>query len=213
MAKFTESQISSKEEIRKFLRHAFNAPAPSKGGNVNFNTPDFPPIANRLETFYNQVKSYNAQISLAFSKQEFSQQLLTFLQQYKHKNILCTNKIFEDILKSGNIPYSKFITQDYIPDLAITYSDALVARNGGAFFTQRFSVYPSVKGIAKHLVVIAFSNNIVDDTSDLFTLLDEKYAEAPTNLMEVITPKTLNYQSDDDSESQMLITYFIIVNN
>jgi L-lactate utilization protein LutC len=73
-------------------------------------------------------------------------------------------------------------------DVAIFYSDILIARTGSMLFTQKYSRYPSIKNIAKNIIVIAFEKNLVLDFKDAFTLQQEKNQGIPYDFVEIITP-------------------------
>jgi L-lactate utilization protein LutC len=84
-------------------------------------------------------------------------------------------------------------------DVAIVYSDMLIARTGSMLFTQKFSLYPSVKNITKDIIVVAFEKNLVLDLKDALALQQEKNQGIPYDFMEVITPtKPVNDKGEED---------------
>jgi L-lactate utilization protein LutC len=84
-------------------------------------------------------------------------------------------------------------------DVAIVYSDMLIARTGSMLFTQKFSLYPSVRNITKDIIVVAFEKNLVLDIKDTFQLQQEKNQGNLYDFVEIITPtKPVNDKGEEN---------------
>lgn len=105
------------------------------------------------------------------------------------------------ILKSFNIDFVESLPDGQSADALIVYAEHLVGRSGHLVFTQRSTniVYPSILGLAKNIIVLSSSTNIVPDLKVLMDCMattvkvDNRPEENDLkfNLMDLISPSVL----------------------
>ncbi|MDR2980493.1 MAG: LUD domain-containing protein, partial [Bacteroidales bacterium] len=94
-------------------------------------------------------------------------------------------------------------------DAAVVFSDTLIARSGSVLFKQEHTQYPSVKHLAKDIIVISRINNIVRDLKEALRFQNEINNNLATPLMEIITP-SLPEQTEDDTVYTAINKRFIL---
>lgn len=105
------------------------------------------------------------------------------------------------ILKSFNVDFVESLPDGQSADALIVYAEHLVGRSGHLVFTQRSTniVYPSILGLAKNIIVLSSSTNIVPDLKVLLDCMattvkvDNRPEENDLkfNLMDLISPLVL----------------------
>ncbi len=212
MRNLSDLQISSKEHIRSALRDALNRKATDKNPNFNHNHCELCAIANPVEEFVTKVSAAKWEVILCRSRKDLAEQLVNCVTSSKGKNIFSNSVELSMILSECKIRFQTQVDQDQEIDLAILYSDVLVARNGGVVFTKAYCDAYDVNNLAKHIAVVALGSNIVDDCKDAISFIENKYGSEALHLVEMIAPKE---QQNNATENETLpnFTLFMMINN
>jgi hypothetical protein len=115
-------------------------------------------------------------------------------------------------LENANISFQKCIDIAQPVDMTIVYSDFLIARSGSLLFSPKYSLYPSIKNLAKNIFVIAFENHIVPDLKTIFEMQENLSQRKNFDFFEIITPTNPVNDSDEtffSSTDPMFILFLI----
>ena len=179
--------IVSKENMRKNIRHALTSKSQGKFPNIDLNTPLFEPIPDLLSCFAKQYRTAGGKLIIC-TKDNFIQRLVELIKILPYNQILSTKGDLSKILEQANISFQKCIDVANPADIAVVYSDVLIARSGSLLFSQKYSLYPSVKNLAKDIIVVAFTNRIVADLKTAFEVQEKLYKGKNFEFFEIITP-------------------------
>ena len=96
-------------------------------------------------------------------------------------------------------------------DAAIVFSDALIAHSCSFVFSPRNSLYPSVKGIASDLIIVAFANNIVPDMKTALAMQQERNEGKLYELNEIICPTPLTIRDNQEIRTPLTPRYILML--
>jgi L-lactate utilization protein LutC len=197
-ATFDTSNTTSKENMRKKIRHALTQKSTSKFPYIDIHADPFEKPESLSKEFLQNFRKAGGKFILS-DKNNFVDILHKLIVRQHYTAILNTNHSISPALTKRDLNYITCVDTHQQVDVAIVYSDMLIARTGSMLFTQKFSLYPSVKNITKDIIVVAFEKNLVLDLKDAITLQQEKNQGIPYDFVEVITPtKPVNDKGDED---------------
>lgn len=173
-----------KEIIRRQIRHALTNKS-STNNYVDSITESFPPITDLLKHFVINFRSCGGKY-IPCTRENFSDRLVQLIKGQKYKSILNTYPSFNKVLTAYNIPYENSINDNDPVDMVLAYSEMLVARSGSIVFSQNMSVYPSIRNLARDVVVVSFTSNIVDEMKSVFA--PQQTNKDSYTFTEIITP-------------------------
>ncbi|HPY80259.1 MAG TPA: hypothetical protein PK548_00285 [Bacteroidales bacterium] len=187
---FNSKNTSAKELIRKNIRHALASKNQEPLPNIDVNQPLFAPIDEPLKEFVDNFRKQGGRCLLS-DKEQFLNNVEKFIQSQGYNAILCTINYIADHLRAKKISFQNVINANYNADLAIIYAESLIARSGSLLFTQKHSLYPSVKNLAKDLLIISFTSNVVPDVKQALgnTRKNEPTEQLP--ICEIVLPTKL----------------------
>ncbi len=67
----------------------------------------------------------------------------------------------------------------------------MIARSGSLLFTQKHSLYPSVKNLAKDLLIISFTSNVVPDVKHALANTRKNEPTGQLPICEIVLPTKL----------------------
>jgi L-lactate utilization protein LutC len=195
---FDNLNTTSKENMRRQIRHALTQKSTSKFPNIDLHADIFENNNNLLEEFCHNFR--NAGGKLIFCNKDNFLDILQKLIEGQHYNtVLNTNNSISLALTKRNLNYITCIDSHRQVDVAIIYSPILIARTGSMLFSQKYSLYPSVRNITKDIIVVAFEKNLILDLKNALTLQQEKNQGNSEAFVEVITPtKQINDFGEDN---------------
>ena len=141
--------------------------------------------------------------------EKLDQQLLNISKVLKEQNycsILNTYSKLTPKFEHEHIPIKTSLELNYDVDLAIVYSNILVANTGSLVFSQKHILYPTVNNLAKIVFVLAFANHIV---ADMKTALDIQDKLGDYGTSEFVVP-TRKESIQEYSKTNPLYALFLI---
>lgn len=176
-----------KEIVRKKIKQAL----------ISHNVKSFPPfdsnaeILEPIEDSFNEFRlNYKAAGGkhIVCKREDFSKLLVDLLKNQHYPSILNTSKSLSALLSQNGIQCYDSINAASPVDAAIVFADMLIARNGSMVFTQQYSLYPSVKGLAKDIIVVALAQNIVSDLKTAMVAQQQKHNGKLLHMTEIVAP-------------------------
>ena len=198
IATFDSLNTTSKENMRRKIRHALTQKSTSKFPDIDIHLPPFEKPESLVAEFNQNFRNAGGKF-IPCNKSNFVDILHQLIIRQRYTTVLSTNHYVSPALDKRKVNYVNCIDGYQQIDVAIVYSDILIARTGSMLFTQRFSLYPSVRNITKDIIVIAFEKNLVLDLKDVFQLQQEKNQGSLYDFVEIITPtKPLNDKGEEN---------------
>lgn len=221
---------NSKNIICQSIRNALATQVP---GNSYKSVELFDPIDDPLQTFQQnfldaggklvpfEMDAYRMQErDYAFRKQIEVYQYLKFeLEQSRCNTILNTSPQLVPVLENFGI-HTINVTPSSTPvDAVIVYSEFLIARTGSIVFSQRHNMmlYPSIKDLAKNVIVLGSARSIVPDFSSVCTQTKQSTKEENRieefdfdyDMIEIIRPT--KEKDDSHTPANPQITLLLLV--
>jgi hypothetical protein len=184
--------------MRRKIRHALTQKSTNKFPHIDIHVDPFEKPESLLNEFCNNFRNAGGKF-IVCNKNSFVDILYKLIVGQRYATILNTNHSISPALTKRNLNYITCIDSHQQVDAAIIYSDMLIARTGSMLFTQKFSLYPSVRNITQNIIVIAFEKNLVLDIKDAFQLQQERNQGVLYEFTEIITPtKPLNDKGEEN---------------
>jgi len=184
--------------MRKAIRHALTEKSPIKFPNIDIHAPLFEKPENLTAKFCDNFRNEGGKLILC-DRDNFVERLYKLIVGQRYATILNTNLSLSPALTKRNLNFITCVDPHQQVDVAILYSDILIARTGSMLFTQKNILYPSIKNITKNIIVVAFEKKIVLDLKDAFILQQEKNQGVLYDFSEIITPtKPVNEKGEED---------------
>ncbi|MDL2296357.1 LUD domain-containing protein [Bacteroidales bacterium OttesenSCG-928-B11] len=179
---------SPKELIRRDIRHALSDKSTRKYPDMDLSRELFDPIEKIDDCFVHNFRSLGGKF-IPCAPEDFCNTLVTVLKQLNYKTVFCPDKELSALLKEHRIPLlDTFLTNDPA-EAALFFSDTLIARNGSIVFKQEYTSYPTIKHLAKEILIVARYESIVPDLKDALSLQNAINGNSPTPLLEIIAPQ------------------------
>jgi len=195
---FDSLNTTTKESMRRKIRHALTQKSTSKFPYIDIHADIFEKPENLLAEFCTHFRKAGGKF-IVCNKDNFVEILHKLIVGQRYTTILNTNHSISPALTKRNLNYITCIDSHQQVDVAIVYSDMLIARTGSMLFTQKYSLYPSVRNITKDIIVVAFEKNLVLDLKDAFQFQQEKNQGILYDFAELITPtKPLNDKGEEN---------------
>jgi L-lactate utilization protein LutC len=197
-ATFDTQNTTSKENMRRKIRHALTEKSTSKFPQMDIHADPFEKPENLANEFLHNFRNAGGKF-ISCDRDTFVDILYKLIVGQRYTTILNTNNSISPALTKRNVNYITCIDSHLQADVAIVYADALIARTGSMLFSQKFSLYPSVRNITKDIIVVAFVKNLVLDLKDAFALQQEKNQGSLYEFTEIITPtKPVNEKGEEE---------------
>lgn len=207
----TESNLTtSKESIRKDIRHALSTKGVNKYPNLDLSDDFLQPSDDLVRDFVVRFRAMGGKY-VPCAKEQFVSRLVKLLQVQNYPVLLNTKPQFVNVLKANNINFVDAIDVNNPADAAIVFSDALIAHSCSFVFSPRNSLYPSVKGIASDLIIVAFANNIVPDMKTALALQQSRNEGNLYELNEVICPTPLTVRDNQEIRTPLTPRYILML--
>jgi L-lactate utilization protein LutC len=184
---FDTKNTSSKETVRKNIRHALASKSSSKFPNIDLTSELFDPLDNVTIDFVNNFRNAGGKY-IPCTKENFMERLIKLIKSQQYKSILNTSSSLDVQLTKNNIFYYNSIDSSSPVDAVIVYSNLLIARTGSMIFSQKNSLYPSVRNLGKDMIVVAFANHIISDLKEALNAQQQINGANIPPVSEIITP-------------------------
>lgn len=198
-----------KEVVRKKIKQALISHNVKSFTSLDANAEILEPIENVVNEFCNNYKVAGGK-HIQCNRENFTKYLVDLLKSLRYSSILNTFKSLSSTLSGNGIQCYDSIDASAPVDAAIVMADALIARNGSMVFSQSHSLYPSIKGLAKDIIVIASTNMVVPDLKAAMEVQQRKLDGKLLKMMEIVTPtfhKDVAEYTPDDPRYIMLLLF------
>lgn len=207
----TESNLTtSKESIRKDIRHALSTKGVNRYPDPDLSDDFITPSDDLVRDFVVQFRALGGKY-VPCTKEQFVSRLVKLLQVQSYPVLLNTKPQFSNVLKNNNISFVDAIDINTPADAAIIYSDALIANTCSFVFSPHNSLYPSVKGLASDLIIVAFANNIVPDWKTALAMQQERNEGNLYELNEIICPTPLTIRDNQEIRTPLTPRYILML--
>ena len=211
---------NAKDNICQSIRKALATPVHVP--DINMDQELFPPIPNMLKCFQQNFEAAGGKLvpfKMDVSRMNdrayashFQKSVYDYLKDYELETNRCmtvlnTSSQLAPVLANFNIPTIDYIRNSEPVDAAIVYAEFLIARTGSIVLSQRggLMLYPSIRNLARHIIVLSQSSRIIPDLHTLTQLTtttqqkENRIEESDFNfdMLEVIRPSLV----DDNSIS------------
>lgn len=207
----TESNLTtSKESIRKDIRHALSTKGVNKYPNLDLSDDFLQPSDDLVRDFVVRFRALGGKY-VPCTKEQFVGRLVKLLQVQNYPVLLNTKPQFVNVLKNNNINFVDAIDVNTPADAAIVFSDALIAQSCSFVFSPHNSLYPSVKGIASDLIIVALANNIVPDIKTALALQQDRNEGNLYEFNEIICPSPLTIRDNQEIRTPLTPRYILML--
>ncbi|MBR4536413.1 MAG: hypothetical protein IKO62_07150 [Bacteroidales bacterium] len=207
----TESNLTtSKESIRKDIRHALSTKGVNKYPNLDLSDDFLQPSDDLVRDFVVRFRALGGKY-VPCTKEQFVGRLVKLLQVQNYPVLLNTKPQFVNVLKNNNINFVDAIDVNTPADAAIVFSDALIAQSCSFVFSPHNSLYPSVKGIASDLIIVALANNIVPDIKTALALQQDRNEGNLYEFNEIICPTPLTIRDNQEIRTPLTPRYILML--
>ena len=186
---FDSSILTEKESIRQNIRNALSNKMEVVNAemDINMNAAVYEKIDNPVAVFVEKFRS-NGGLFVPCNNQDLIQTLVRLCRSQQYETILSTSPFFSQYLAKNQIPYVTAVSPGEPADAAVIASNVLIARTGSVGFAQEMNVYPSVKGLARDLIVISRERCVFSDLDDALDFQARKNENNPFPMTEFIRP-------------------------
>lgn len=186
---FDSSILTEKESIRQNIRNALSNKMEVLNSemDMNMNADVYEPIGDLTASFIEKFRAAGG-LYVPCTNQDLIPILIRLCQSQKYGNVLSTSSLFSQYLEKHGVPYVTSITPGESADAVLVVSNVLVARAGSLGFSQALSVYPSVKGLARDLIVISRERCIFQDLDDALNFQMQKNGNEAFPMTEFLRP-------------------------
>jgi L-lactate utilization protein LutC len=195
---FDKLITTSKENMRKAIRHALTEKSPTKFPNIDIHADLWGKLENLTAEFCSNFRNAGGKL-IVCERDNIVEFLFKLISGQRYATILNTSELISPLLAKSNLNFVTCMDIHQQVDVTTVYSDILIARTGSMLFSQKHSLYPSIKNISKNIIVVAFEKNVVPDLKDAFTLQQDKNQGDLFDFTEIITPtKPVNEKGEED---------------
>lgn len=180
--------LTDKENIRKNIRGGLASKKPFGGPIQDLNAePIFPPIENRLEEFITRFRSAGGKY-IPCNTQNLVKYLVKIAQGQQYGTLLNTSPNLGQYLIKHQVRHVTAVSPMETVDAALFFSDMLIARTGAIGFTPSVTLYPSVKNLARDIIVVSRQRCIFSDMEDALAYQLKRNNNTTNSITEFITP-------------------------
>lgn len=184
----TNSNLTtSKEAIRKEIRHALSNKGDNRFPNLDLNEDFVMSSQDIAKDFILKFRSLGGKF-VPCSKDQLQDTFLKLLKKVPNTQLLNTMPQFSKFLSENGINHTDSIDPANPASAAIVFSDALIANSGAILFSPKNSIYPSVKNLASDLIIVSFARFIVPNLGTAMANQMQRNNGELYNLFEIITP-------------------------
>jgi len=209
-ATFDNMNITSKEDMRKAIRHALTEKSPIKFPNIDIHAELWDKPENLTTEFCENFRNAGGKFIIC-ENTNFVEILHKLIDGQRYTTILNLSHSITPVLTKRNLNFITSVDVHQQVDVAIVYSDVLIARTGSMVFTQKHSLYPSVRNLSKNIIVVAFEKNIVLDLKDAFNFQQERNQGYLNDITEVVTPAKYVNENAEETHNQLHPKFILLL--
>ncbi len=207
----TESNLTtSKESIRKDIRHALSAKGVNRYPSLDLSDDFIKPSDDLIRDFVVKFRALGGKY-VPCTKEQFASRLIKLLQGQNYPVLLNTKSQLAPLLQNNNISFVNVIDVNSPADAAIIYSDALITSTCSFVFSPHNSLYPSIKGLASDIIIIAFANDIVPDFKTALEQQQNRNGGELYDMNEIISPTPLTIHENQEIRTPLAPRYILML--
>ncbi len=207
----TESNLTtSKESIRKDIRHALLSKGVSRYPDPDLSDDFIKPSDDLIRDFVVRFRALGGKY-VPCTKDQFAIRLVKLLQGQNYPVLLNTKPQLSGLLQSNNINFVDVIDVNTPADAAIVFSDALITNSCSFIFSPHNSLYPSIKGLASDIIIIAFAKDIVPDLKTALEIQQRRNAGNLYEMNEIISPTPLTLRDNQEIRTPLTPRYILML--
>lgn len=169
-------ESTTREKVLKKIRGALISKTSNPYPNLDFDSSVFRMNDDVPELiFVKAFKEAGGQFVFCSNMIEFAEGLLNLAQIKKWTRLLCVEKSLAGFLDQCEFPLNRDPSTLIDTEASITLCECLVARTGSIMVSSAQSSGRGIPLFTPAHIVVAFSNQLVDDIKDAFTFLKSKY--------------------------------------
>lgn len=196
-----DNNCPDKEIIRKNLRNGL-----ANKKNVTMETqeeatPISVEIPNLLTSFNEKFRNAGGKY-IPCDKINLVKNLINICNKWGFNTLLNTSPNLGVYLNKYKVPHINAIAPHEVADAALFFSDILVARTGAIGFTQIAAQYPSVKNLARNLIIVSRQYCIFPDMEDALAYQQQRDKDTQNSTVEFIIPR----KPDKDADGNDIFT-------
>jgi L-lactate utilization protein LutC len=201
-ATFDTLNTTSKENMRKKIRHALTQKSMSKFPDIDTHADLFIKPNNVAVEFFNNFRNAGGKV-ITCTKENFLERLYGVISGQRYNTIFNASEFLAPVLTKMNLSFLTCVDSHQQVDVTIVFSEALIARTGSVMFSQTSSLYPSVRNITKDIIIVSLAKNLALDLKDAFVMQQEKNQGSLYEFVEIITPtKPVNEKGEANFSPQ-----------
>lgn len=205
----TESNLTtSKEVIRKEIRHALTNKGVNRYPSLDLSDDYTNPNVDIVRDFIVQFRALGGKY-VPCPKDLFVTRLVQLLQGQHYPVLLNTKPQLSGVLRNGNVNFVEAVDVTTPADAAIVFCDAMIADTCSFVFSPVNSLYPSVKGLASDIIIVAFANNIMPDLKAVLESQQDRNNGNLYGMNEIITPTPLAIRDGQEIRSPQTPRYIL----
>ncbi|MBR6333877.1 MAG: hypothetical protein IKR77_05740 [Bacteroidales bacterium] len=124
-----------------------------------------------------------------FPKDQIYTNLELFLKKQKYQTVAALTPNLHHFLTKREIPFVQVVPYNEPADVALVFSDMLVACSGSIGFSPRTILYSSIKNIAKDVVVMTRSRCVFPNHAAAMVYQHSLGEQAHNAIVEFVTPE------------------------
>ena len=155
-----DSNLSDKEIVRKHLRNAVRLNTPFT--DLDIQSEKLQPIPDLVIEFVKNFREAGGKF-IPCKPNDLVSKLIQLIQGQHYGNLLNTSPNLGKYLLKYQVPHINAMNPYDPVDAVLVFSDMLIARSGSIAFTQSISRYPSIKNLAKDIIIVSRERCIFQD--------------------------------------------------
>ncbi len=193
---FDSSILTEKESIRQNIRNALSNKMEVLNTelDLNLNADVYEPIDNLPAAFIEKFRGAGG-LYVPCTNQDLIQTVVRLCRSQKYGTVLSTSPFFSQYLERHGVPFVTAVSPGEPADAVLVVSNMLIARTGSLGFSQTLAVYPTVKGLARDIVVISRERCVFQDLDDALKIQGGGQSSSP--IVEFLRPQPV--RKDDDT--------------
>lgn len=180
--------LTDKENIRKNIRNGLTYKKPYQSP-----VPDFKPEVSTeaqehpLVQFVNHFRGAGGKY-IPCTKENLVSRLVKIAQGQQYSTLLNTSPNIGYYLQKYQVRHVNSINPMETVDAALFFSDMLVASTGAVGFTQSVSLYPSVRNLARDIIIVSRQRCIFPTMEDAIAYQQNRNNNSSVPIFEFLTP-------------------------
>lgn len=180
--------LTDKENIRRNIRNGltYKKPYPSAppeiGAGLGADSTEHP-----LVEFVRHFRGAGGKY-IPCTKDNLVPRLIKIAQGQQYGTLLNTSPNLGQFLKKHHVRHVTAVNPMETVDAALFFSDMLIARTGAIGFTPSVSLYPSIRNLARDIIVVSRERCIFRDMEDALAYQLNRNGNAPNPITEFICP-------------------------